>query len=675
MKRRNLLRNMSIFIFAFIFGYAVKKDGENMVLKRIDSTSDSEKHRMMIADEIKVIKEEIGKLASVVHVEKFASKTPEIDDTNKLQRAFDYIKNEVLTGKRVELVFQSGANYIISKPLVFNYHSFCTVHGSATITVSNKVSETKPLPYMLDMAEFSDINKYRTGSFVMRDIKFNANNRAVDIIRGIGSKGYGLKYTTFDRCEFVGLKKDGVGIHGVSWVTNVENCRFVGFGEDPSKNDNWGGLGIRLGAAPNGVYIRGCDFTRLQKGIYSDGVGKVTILGNVFDNTQKSAITIVGGRGVNIEDNYFEAVGRIGETVKVYQNEDIPNVKGVIVVTGHYRDWTAFSQGVQINKNVFANCLANDLVVLDNAFDLSITENTIHSKNKPHNSLVKLLKYGVGHHKRVGQFGLYIAKNNLESYTKTGEEVLVEQIIDYSALLSSNTLDFFKGVTLSKIVIEDVPLINNSSSMKKLPANLYASNFINDREEIGIFKITREIIKGETVYAFLRTGLTTRNKFISLNNKYLNRLKGNTVRFVLQVANTQADAGLRFSVKDGVNNILYLPSGNQIDKSFTDSYVDLEFIFNIDKEATELSFKIDSNCSSGQSIYIKNFAIIPAGYSLSVFKEMDHTIFDIQPPIDGTWVKGDKVLNSSPSAGGFEGWICTKDGSPGTWKGFGAIQA
>lgn len=48
---------------------------------------------------------------------------------------------------------------------------------------------------------------------------------------------------------------------------------------------------------------------------------------------------------------------------------------------------------------------------------------------------------------------------------------------------------------------------------------------------------------------------------------------------------------------------------------------------------------------------------------------------DFNIPTHGTWGKGDIVYNLNPTAGGYVGWICTAAGSPGTWKGFGAIQA
>ncbi|MDF2800786.1 MAG: hypothetical protein K0S61_689 [Anaerocolumna sp.] len=44
-------------------------------------------------------------------------------------------------------------------------------------------------------------------------------------------------------------------------------------------------------------------------------------------------------------------------------------------------------------------------------------------------------------------------------------------------------------------------------------------------------------------------------------------------------------------------------------------------------------------------------------------------------PTIGTWLRGDRIINMNPSASGYEGWICTVAGTPGTWKGFGVIQS
>lgn len=43
-------------------------------------------------------------------------------------------------------------------------------------------------------------------------------------------------------------------------------------------------------------------------------------------------------------------------------------------------------------------------------------------------------------------------------------------------------------------------------------------------------------------------------------------------------------------------------------------------------------------------------------------------------PVSGTWAVGDIIYNTTPTAGGFIGWVCVTAGTPGTWKTFGEIS-
>ena len=43
-------------------------------------------------------------------------------------------------------------------------------------------------------------------------------------------------------------------------------------------------------------------------------------------------------------------------------------------------------------------------------------------------------------------------------------------------------------------------------------------------------------------------------------------------------------------------------------------------------------------------------------------------------PSTGTWNRGDVLESLTPSAGGYQGWVCVTSGAPGTWKGAGAIE-
>ena len=46
---------------------------------------------------------------------------------------------------------------------------------------------------------------------------------------------------------------------------------------------------------------------------------------------------------------------------------------------------------------------------------------------------------------------------------------------------------------------------------------------------------------------------------------------------------------------------------------------------------------------------------------------------DTAPPTGGTWTVGQRIWNSAPAAGQPVGWVCTADGTPGTWRPFGAV--
>lgn len=198
--------------------------------------------------------------------------------------------------------------------------------------------------------------------------------------------------------------------------------------------------------------------------------------------------------------------------------------------------------------------------------------------------------------------------------------MLVNNIVDFSNLIVDSTLSFGQGAVLSKCVIKDINAVGNSNRKMKLPITVYDRNFITDSEYIGSFTITKEVIGGENVYNF--TKISGTSDYVAINPQYMERLKGTYVRFGFETANSQSGAPIRFSVTDGVKTILYLPNGNQTDKTLINDYRLMEFLFYIDKNATTFGFNVSSWCAIGQSVFIKNFNINPACYDLSAYSEM-----------------------------------------------------
>jgi len=72
------------------------------------------------------------------------------------------------------------------------------------------------------------------------------------------------------------------------------------------------------------------------------------------------------------------------------------------------------------------------------------------------------------------------------------------------------------------------------------------------------------------------------------------------------------------------------------------------------------------------SVFQNGYAVKNAGtaYSSALVR-----MLGTAAPTTGTYQVGDIFYNSSPTAGGYIGWVCTTAGTPGTWKTFGAISA
>jgi hypothetical protein len=91
-----------------------------------------------------------------------------------------------------------------------------------------------------------------------------------------------------------------------------------------------------------------------------------------------------------------------------------------------------------------------------------------------------------------------------------------------------------------------------------------------------------------------------------------------------------------------------------------------------------------NNCGSLVTIDMKNCGCIDAniplirntnGSTTTIQYKEDSNIVNLgtAAPSTGTWAVGDKIKNSTPTAGGYMGFVCTTAGTPGTWKGYGAI--
>jgi len=90
--------------------------------------------------------------------------------------------------------------------------------------------------------------------------------------------------------------------------------------------------------------------------------------------------------------------------------------------------------------------------------------------------------------------------------------------------------------------------------------------------------------------------------------------------------------------------------------------------------ATRLAATVTGNTATGVTNPIFNSG---AGDGVTDFANSWNASFTYEAavaPSTGTWKVGDIAWDTTPSAGGKIGWVCTVAGSPGTWKAFGAID-
>ncbi len=74
-------------------------------------------------------------------------------------------------------------------------------------------------------------------------------------------------------------------------------------------------------------------------------------------------------------------------------------------------------------------------------------------------------------------------------------------------------------------------------------------------------------------------------------------------------------------------------------------------------------------------VTIQNGNIYMAAGTTSADWKLISPNYQSAAPSSGSHAVGEIVYNDAPTAGGYVGWVCVTAGTPGTWKGFGAIES
>ncbi|WP_061464185.1 glycosyl hydrolase family 28-related protein [Peribacillus simplex] len=319
MKRRTFLRNIVLFIFAFLFGYIFKKEDENTILQLIDSNRVRGKDAKLIAEEFKVLTEQ--SVDTAINVKTFGAKGDGIaDDTLAIQDAINSLPNG---GK----ILIPDGTYIINADTSLKPNSNQTLSLSKKAKLKAK-SNSDASYQIINIVE--KVNVIIEGGFIEgeRDEHVGVNGEAgmgISIVRN--SKNITIRNTHISKC----------------WADGI----YIG-GSLPCYNIN--------------IYNVTCDNNRRQ-GMSVVNVDTLTVRDSFFTNTAGT----LPEAGIDIEPEKYSTV----------KNVTIDNV----VCTGNRSGLDVFGWANTIsNIQVLNSCMINnreyglsiafttDIIVLDSLF-------------------------------------------------------------------------------------------------------------------------------------------------------------------------------------------------------------------------------------------------------------------------------------------------------------------
>ncbi|CAI0766645.1 hypothetical protein [Serratia grimesii] len=137
---------------------------------------------------------------------------------------------------------------------------------------------------------------------------------------------------------------------------------------------------------------------------------------------------------------------------------------------------------------------------------------------------------------------------------------------------------------------------------------------------------------------------------------------GGTLNSLLVTNTSPQSQGTHF---DGIlvqNNVTFLEEKNNTSSShsFVNSTVLGNMTFNCNN-----SIYYANNIAGNETIAMEQRISIPSNVRI---------MHGNTAPTLGSFSQGDRIVNSAPTAGGWDGWRCVEAGTPGVWKGYGKIS-
>jgi len=354
-------------------------------------------------------------------------------------------------------------------------------------------------------------------------------------------------------------------------------------------------------------------------GVYISNTETVIVKSCIFEDCERDGLKGIGIKHLNVQQSQFMNIGRLG-----ISNETIYNY---------------YPLSSQITGNHFESCgtggIHTETTFAYPVCEISFIGNII--KNCCNDSWMEH-PYGIvaGNNTR----GIISGNTVLNCGTLENDASgIVAGNIGGGLVISGNTID---STGRNGIAVSDV----NDNKVT------ISANMIQNAGEVGIiaYMAPNVTITGNTIFDSQREGIVIDLSSFSV-------ISANIVR-----DNSKAGINQFSGIKSRLS-FQHIIIGNNINGS------NHKYGYESDNNNYSIQF-------SGNNIYIFNTDWFSGAYGMGLGtiagtrKEFSGTA----SPATGSWNKGDKIMNTNPTPGSYDGWICVTSGTPGTWKGFGLIE-
>lgn len=190
-----------------------------------------------------------------------------------------------------------------------------------------------------------------------------------------------------------------------------------------------------------------------------------------------------------------------------------------------------------------------------------------------------------------------------------------------------------------------------------------------------------DVIKyGDGLWAYYSAGRVLETDFISIDKPVWTALIGGNSKFRLVVElfdDTKTKITTQPSVPPSYAGSLSWDSVAEVYRSGAASYYGIGWMrYNVSGDSGVAYIKARIiTAAGGEFDTVTGMIGVEKGRDPVSFHYSHERIVGSSAPTAGDWELGDVIYNTSPTAGGDIGWVCTAAGTPGTWKTFGAISS